>query len=480
MKRIVFIIFSLLQFIPSWSQKLEGYVFLDSNHNGIREQNERGISGVLVSNQKDFVKTDKNGHYEIERLKDKRIFIVKPADYKAHNYYLQNLDNADFPLYKSAIKNDFEMLAIGDPQMRCEESLDAFEEDIVQEMLGYNVDFAMILGDIADNDLSIYPRTKEMLSVLPYPIYPVFGNHDISYEAENTQQQAIGFLESWGPDYYSFNEGQVHFVVLNDILYEGWNQKENRRGNYFGGIGNEQYEWLKKDLSFVKNDKLIVLCLHIPLLEANAYPSEIKRIFSLIEPYPNVLLVSGHMHEVQNYFYAKDSFWSGKQKLQNLTVGAACGSWWCGPLDERGLPVSTCFDGAPNGYYKLSFKGTNYDYQLIPANHREDFQLRTTYYDDNRSLYVNVFSATPEAKVTCTVNGQTHLLTRVMEIDPLIKDTYDQRFNYDDWHGNLRPSTHLWKCILPNLENGTYAISIDVLDVDNKKYTGNKIIRIVK
>lgn len=476
---IIFFVSLLIYFAPCMAEKIQGIVFHDVNGNGIKEKNEPGIPNVLISNQRDFTQTDAYGLYEIEKLDNSIIHIVKPANYGVKKYYLDDKSSTNFALYSKENNQDFEVLVIGDPQMRCKESLDAFQEDIVEEMLNYSPEFAIILGDIADNDLSIYPRTKEILSQLPYPVYPVFGNHDTNYHALGTSDEADIFQKYWGPDYYSFNEGQVHFIVINNILYEGWNKKNNNKGSYFGGISEQQYEWLKNDLKYVPNDKLIVLSMHIPLLQDYVYKEQIIRIFDLLKQREHLLAISGHLHGMENYFFNEESLWNGSS-FQNITVGAACGSWWCGPMDERGIPVSTCMDGTPNGYFHIKFEGNKYSYDFIPANHRTDFQMRTTYLSDKNELYVNVFSATPDASVIAELNGKEIDLNNVTdEYDPFIEKTYHLRWNFDKWQGGKIKPKHLWKCRLPKLHKGTYRIKINVTDVDGKEYKGYKLINVI-
>ena len=64
------------------AQIIEGYVFLDSNSNSIMDSDEKGIIGVMVSNQKDVVTTDENGHFGIEAIEGNYIFVTKPESYQ--------------------------------------------------------------------------------------------------------------------------------------------------------------------------------------------------------------------------------------------------------------------------------------------------------------------------------------------------------------------------------------------------------------
>jgi 3',5'-cyclic AMP phosphodiesterase CpdA len=60
----------------------------------------------------------------------------------------------------------------------------------------------------------------------------------------------------FGPDYYSFNYGGVHFVGLNSLDFEDlW---------YYGKIDSTQLEWLKRDIVLVSPQTPIVTFQHVP------------------------------------------------------------------------------------------------------------------------------------------------------------------------------------------------------------------------
>jgi hypothetical protein len=59
-----------------------GYVFNDANKNGLRDQDEDGVEGVMVSNGKDWITTDKNGAYQIEVRDDMDLTIVQPSGWQ--------------------------------------------------------------------------------------------------------------------------------------------------------------------------------------------------------------------------------------------------------------------------------------------------------------------------------------------------------------------------------------------------------------
>lgn len=502
MKKNIYILLLLILFSSTIFAKgsMHGYVFVDTNMNGIMDEGEKGIEGVLISDQERIVKTDIDGRYEIETKDNSFVYVVKPENYTFSSQRENNWNfyadvslcngNYNFALRPKNVAVSFDVLMVGDPQMRGEKPLHAFRNDIVTEMLNYDVDFACILGDIADNDLSIYPQEKDIIKQLPYPVFHLFGNHDVDVKASAALYASDVFKKAYGPDYYSFNEGKVHFVVLNNVLYDGWNEKENKTGNYFGGLTDVQYNWLKADLEYVDKDKLIVILSHIPFLTEYSYPKEVERFFALLQERTHLLALSGHLHYIQNYFFDKNTLWNSPYPFQGITIGAACGGWWTGPMDERGLPVSTCVDGSPNGYYKFRFEGNKYKYEFIPANHRPDFQMRITLSSD--TLYsdrleeeyfsINVFTATDKATVEVSFDDMAELLAaNYTGKDLFMLRTYNHRYNFDNWQPKIENTNHLWKINIPKgLSSGNHTIKVKATDVDGNIYTGYKIFEIKK
>ena len=190
MKLVSIIITLLWMTTAACAEKVEGYVFVDTNNNGKLDNGEAGIPGVWISNQRDFVQSDNNGFYEIEKLENKLVYVVKPATYSVKDYYCPiNETVKNFALIPKQKKDTFEILVVGDPQMRIEKTLHAFQEDIVTEMLNYSPEFSIILGDIADNDLTMYAAAKDIVNTLPYTVFPVLGNHDVNYKVQQIKRQ---------------------------------------------------------------------------------------------------------------------------------------------------------------------------------------------------------------------------------------------------------------------------------------------------
>ena len=44
-------------------------------------------------------------------------------------------------------------------------------------------------------------------------------NHDLDFDATSDEHSFDTFRREWGPEYYSFDIGQVHFITLDDVKY---------------------------------------------------------------------------------------------------------------------------------------------------------------------------------------------------------------------------------------------------------------------
>ena len=63
--------------------ELHGVVYADANTNGKRDASERGVSGVIVSNQRDVVVTDSLGRFEIPTGTTGIVFVSVPDGFRS-------------------------------------------------------------------------------------------------------------------------------------------------------------------------------------------------------------------------------------------------------------------------------------------------------------------------------------------------------------------------------------------------------------
>ncbi len=285
---------------------IHGAVFVDTNGDGIRQANERGIAGVVVSNQDQVAVTDARGEFEIGEGPNKLIFVSEPDGYRSvGNFWKPASDSVVFPLKRSTASASFTFVDASDTHLQ-QSSLPQTERfraiaDSVRP------DFVIIAGDLVRDALRVgeteatgyYELASREFGAFKVPVHLVPGNHEnFGIETDKSHVDPANPLfgramyhKYFGPDYYSFTRGGVHFIGLNSVDISGpW---------YYGHIDSVQVAWLERDLSHVPAGMPVVTFNHIPLISASdAYAG-----YTDGPPAPTLITVNGvttHRHLVSN------------------------------------------------------------------------------------------------------------------------------------------------------------------------------------
>ena len=123
--------------------------------------------------------------------------------------------------------------------------------------------------------------TKDGLELIPtltaYALFLI----DINLDAKNRTEVNETFEKTYGPSYYSFDYGQVHFVVLDNIDWAAPAEKK-QRWYYEPRFGERQLEFLKKDLSMIPKSQMLVVLMHVPIISVR----DKSEFFDLIKNRP--------------------------------------------------------------------------------------------------------------------------------------------------------------------------------------------------
>ncbi len=488
-----------------------GVVFHDANGNGKRDAGEKGLAGVRVSNGQGIVQTDDSGAYELAIDDDTIIFVIKPRNWRTplneHNlpqfYYIHKPagspelkyagveptgplpESVDFPLSPQKEPDQFKAILFGDPQPRDQKEIDWIAHDVVEGLVGTDASFGVTLGDILFDDLSLFESQARSIALLGIPWYNIVGNHDINYDAANDRISNATFEQNFGPAYYSFDYGTVHFLVLDDV--EWVVDTPGKRGRYRGGLGKQQIEFIRNDLAGIPDDQLLVVMMHIPLTEVE----DRQDLYRLIEKRPFAMSMSAHTHRLEHRFITRDDGWQGPEPHHHFINVTVSGSWWSGATDERQIPHTTCTDGTPNGYSIISFDGTKYALDYRPAGRPEDYQLQiqapdvvSTAAEEETTIFVNVFNGSSRSRTEMRVDsGDWTTMEHTVRNDPYYEQTYaiDAALTNKPWRtmSAPRPSSHLWMSPLPKgLSTGSHLIQVRSTDMFGQMVSGRRIIRV--
>ena len=506
--------FSLLLFMISFASFAQhiatGYVFEDLNENGKKERKEKGISNVAVSNGVEVTLTNDKGFYSLPVSGDNTIFAIKPRDYRfgvdenyipLYYYHYKPAGSSDslkyegvtptgklpksidFALQRYDEPEDFTAIIFGDPQPYSIRDMDYFTRKIIHDVQKTDqMLFGISLGDIVGDNLDLQPVYKERMRSLQLPWYNVMGNHDMNYDAKSDAFSDETFEKNFGTPNYAFNYGEVHFIILDNILYP-----DPRDGKgYWGGFRKDQLDFVENDLQFITKEKLIVISFHIPLMDEESIfrSSDRQRLFDILRDYENILFLSAHTHLQQQIFHTENDGWKGKAALHEYNVGTTSGDWYSGELDANGNPDATMRDGTPQGYAFLNIKGNKYNFDYKVAGKKPDYQIQVfapkvvPYKGRTSSLITaNFFIGSKDNIVEYRIDDQPwRKMHYTLAPDPafLIK-----LFKWDLTKTLLtgrRPSnpdtcTHLWTAgINTHLNPGEHTIEIRATDMYGKQH----------
>ena len=165
----------------------------------------------------------------------------------------------NFALHETDEPAEFKAIFFGDPQPSSIEQVDYIKHDIIEELIGTDARFGVTLGDIMFDKLELFPQSNADIALIGIPWFNVIGNHDLNMDADRDSDSDETFHRFFGPSYYSFDYGPVHFIVLDDV---DWAKRNGKRG-YHGGIDEEQMAFVKNDLALVPEKKLRSHCKNV-------------------------------------------------------------------------------------------------------------------------------------------------------------------------------------------------------------------------
>ncbi len=390
----------------------------------------QGIAGVAVTDGINITRTDKSGKYELlSNATAEFVYISVPAGYA----FPANKGIAEFyrPLAKNSatLVNDFELVRLdtddrkhnfvvwADTQMISKEDVELLKSQSVPDLQALVQSYpqgtlfhGIGCGDLVWDRFELFEDYKQAIAMCGIPFYNVIGNHDMDLDARTDDKSAATFKKQFGPTYYSFNRGEVHYVVLDDVFFIGTAKK------YIGYLTENQLQWLEQDLALVKPGSTIVVSLHIPTNtgaarrankeeELGGVVSNRKQLYKLLAPY-KVHIMSGHTH-------FNDNWEEGNMMEHNH--GTVCGAWWTGPI---------CGDGTPSGYGVYEVDGSEIRWHYQSTGLPKDKQLRTypkgKIKDAPDEIAVNVWNWDKKWKVEWYEDG-------------VLKGPMEQRVAYDPW-----------------------------------------------
>ncbi len=200
------------------------------------------------------------------------------------------------PTYKNQ-QSDFTFVQISDSHIGFNKAANADVTATLQtalnkiDVVATAPDFLIHTGDLTHSSKPAEFDTLDQLLGSKRQVFYVPGEHDTSVDDGKMYLDRYG-KGSQGNGWYSFDHKGVHFIgLVNVVQLEG-----------MGKLGQEQLDWLKKDLGSLKSSAPIVIFAHIPLWAI--YPawgwgtSDSEQALALLKRFGSVTVLNGHIHQV--------------------------------------------------------------------------------------------------------------------------------------------------------------------------------------
>ena len=291
------------------AERVHGVVFVDRNGDGIRQRDEAGLRGVAVSNQDAVVVTDSAGRFDLSPGPNRLVFVSEPDGFRSVGPFWRavtdSLAEIAFPIRPAPAAVPLTFVDASDTHLAPASVQQTRRFRAIVDSV--QPDFVLIAGDLVRDALRVseaeargyYELAAREFGAFPAPVRLVPGNHEnfgietqLSHvDPANPLFGRAMYHHYFGPDYYSFDRGGVHFIGLNSVDISGpW---------YYGHVDSLQLAWLRNDLSHVPLETPVVTFNHIPLV--SAFPDLAGYTDS--PPAPTLITVNGRTvfrHVVSN------------------------------------------------------------------------------------------------------------------------------------------------------------------------------------
>ncbi|WP_164112332.1 MULTISPECIES: PQQ-binding-like beta-propeller repeat protein [Sphingobacterium] len=241
----------LFTFTNSFAQ-IKGRVYEDTNGNSKFDANERTLDKVVVSNGYQVVCTDAQGEFNMENNPDARfVFVKAPSGFKMSKQHYLKIEGQ---------QTTYDLGVVVDPSQQVDR-LDFIQitdtetalygtwvDNIKQYARNQGIPLIMHTGDICYEEGMKFHARQLNSGLMGTAVHYAVGNHDL---VKGKYGEEL-FEQLFGPTYYSFEKGPVHFVVT-----PMWS------GDYAPSYNRDQViRWMKKDLLNKDPNKALVLINH--------------------------------------------------------------------------------------------------------------------------------------------------------------------------------------------------------------------------
>lgn len=228
------------------------------------------------------------------------------------------------------------------------------------------------MGDLVDNGEHAYQWRTWLNSIKPLsanvPLATTLGNHEM-YTLDWKMREPYAYLnyfavppngnETFNRRYYSYDFGDVHYVVLDTMLYES--NHEDNHDTHHPDLYDVQVQWLRQDLMANTKKWTVVLMHRDPFQYAFDRPGANRAVgfddegvlfMPIFDEFNVDLVLSAHLHSYRNRGHVRNFDRDASGPLYILTgiAGDARRPKW----KEHPLDVYVALDRDKNNYMTMT------------------------------------------------------------------------------------------------------------------------------
>ena len=228
------------------------------------------------------------------------------------------------------------------------------------------------MGDLVDNGEQAYQWRTWLNSIKPLsanvPLATTLGNHEM-YTLDWKMREPYAYLnyfavppngnEIFNRRYYSYDFGDVHYIVLDTMLYES--NHEDNHDTHHPDLYDVQVQWLRQDLTANTKKWTVILMHRDPFQYAFDRPGASRAIgfddegvlfMPIFDEFNVDLVLSAHLHSYRNRGHVRnfDRDLSGPLYILTGIAGDARRPKW----KEHPLDVYVAPDRDKNNYMTMT------------------------------------------------------------------------------------------------------------------------------
>jgi 3',5'-cyclic AMP phosphodiesterase CpdA len=157
-----------------------------------------------------------------------------------------------------------------------------------------------------------FDDADQAMKALKQTVHVIPGEHDVA-DADNGKAYLDRYGKgTQGKGWYTFDVGGVHFIALINVF----NFEPGFKSAGLAQLGDEQLEWLEKDLTGRSTSTPIVVLAHLPLWtiyqDWGWGTEDAPRALGYLKRFGSVTVLNGHIHQIQQKVEGNVSFYTAR------------------------------------------------------------------------------------------------------------------------------------------------------------------------